>query len=68
MDKATQTTAELHEAEAALHQSLNAIQTHGHQGMTWALLRADAARVRKLRAAIAKAEGSAAPETLSHHD
>ncbi len=39
----------LTEAELALEQSLQAMRTHGHQGVTWELLKADALRVKALR-------------------
>jgi hypothetical protein len=44
---------QLDEAECALQASIDACRTHGHQGITWACLAADSARVRELRAQIA---------------
>ena len=41
---------ELSEAESALAASCAAVKTHGHQSITWALLKADGARVNELRA------------------
>jgi len=45
--------AELAEAERALAATLDALRTHGHQGMTWGFLRTDSQRVRELRQALA---------------
>lgn len=40
---------ELAEAEAAFAASTRAIQTHGHQAVSWAFYKADAERVTALR-------------------
>jgi hypothetical protein len=49
--------AQLQDALSALDASRQAVRTHGHQGISWACLKADAERVAQLQAELARRSG-----------